>query len=128
MTLVAAMVGAYAAGRTANVHPLTKVDLQDLDRDPIVSLRGAEDTFTNRTSRKGRELLENPRAALIFHWPEPGRRVRVEGQVEETKLELSAAYWESRPGGSRIAAENRLHDRVRFALSAEGWTRDRLAP
>jgi len=122
------MVGAYAAGRTANVHPLTKVDLQDLDRDPIVSLRGAEDTFTNRTSRKGRELLENPRAALIFHWPEPGRRVRVEGQVEETKLELSAAYWESRPGGSRIAAENRLHDRVRFALSAEGWTRDRLAP
>jgi len=74
----------------------------------MVLLRGLDERglffFTNRTSRKGRELLENPQAALVFHWPELGRQVRVEGQVEEAELELAAAYWESRPRGSRIAA------------------------
>ena len=38
--------------------------------------------FTNYESRKGRELADNPRAALLFHWPELGRQVRVEGPVE----------------------------------------------
>jgi len=219
MTLVVAMFGAYAARRTASVHPLTQVDLQDLDPDPIAALRewlheaegaplseamilatataagrpsarvvllrgldeGGLFFFTNRTSRKGKELLENPRAALVFHWPELGRQVRVEGHVEEAEPEVSIAYWESRPRGSRIAAwvspqselvagraeldahymetearfgdgpvplpefwggyrvvpetfefwshrENRLHDRIRYLRTAEGWTRDRLAP
>jgi len=74
----------------------------------VVLLRGLDERglffFTNRTSRKGRELLENPRAALVFHWPELGRQVRVEGIVEEAELEVSEAYWETRPRGSRIAA------------------------
>ena len=142
MTLVVAKVGAYAARRTASMHPLTQVDLQDLDPDPIatlrewlreadgaplseamtlatatatgrpsarmVLLRGLDERglvfFTNRTSRKGKELAENPYAAVVFQWPELGRQVRVEGHVEEVEPEVSAAYWESRPRGSRIAA------------------------
>jgi len=74
----------------------------------MVLLRGLDERglsfFSNRTSRKGKELCENPNAALVFHWPELGRQVRVEGHVEEVEPEISAAYWESRPRGSRIAA------------------------
>lgn len=60
--------------------------------------------FTNRTSRKGDELRANPRAAIVLHWWELGRQVRVEGSVEEISLEESAAYWATRPRGSQIAA------------------------
>jgi pyridoxamine 5'-phosphate oxidase len=60
--------------------------------------------FSNRGSRKGAELAENPRAALVFHWWELGRQVRVEGRVEELSAEESQRYWETRPRPSRIAA------------------------
>jgi pyridoxamine 5'-phosphate oxidase len=58
--------------------------------------------FTNYESRKGRELRENPRAALLFHYP--GRQVRVEGGVERLPEEESDAYWATRPPGSRAGA------------------------
>lgn len=74
----------------------------------VVLLRGIDDRgitfFTNRTSRKGGELRSNPHAALVFHWWELGRQVRVEGRVEETPFADSDAYWQSRPRASRIAA------------------------
>jgi pyridoxamine 5'-phosphate oxidase len=74
----------------------------------VVLLRGIDDRgltfFTNRTSRKGDELRANPHAALVFHWWELGRQVRVEGRVEETSFVDSDAYWQSRPRASRIAA------------------------
>ncbi|GIU96169.1 MAG: pyridoxine/pyridoxamine 5'-phosphate oxidase [Gaiellaceae bacterium] len=74
----------------------------------MVLLRGFDDRgavfFTNRTSRKGRELAENPRAALVLHWWELGRQVRIEGQVEQVADAESEAYWRSRPRASRIAA------------------------
>lgn len=74
----------------------------------MVLLRGLDERglffFTNRTSRKGKELSENPYAALVLHWPELGRQVRIEGHVEEVEPDISAAYWERRPRGSRIAA------------------------
>jgi pyridoxamine 5'-phosphate oxidase len=74
----------------------------------IVLLRGLDERglafFTNRESRKGRELDENPRAALVLHWPELGRQVRVEGAVERVDDAESRAYWETRPLASRIAA------------------------
>jgi pyridoxamine 5'-phosphate oxidase len=60
--------------------------------------------FTNRTSRKGRELARNPYASAVLHWWELGRQVRIEGAVEETTDEESTAYWITRPRGSRIAA------------------------
>ena len=55
-------------------------------------------------ARKGRELKGSPSAALVFHWWELGRQVRVEGHVEETTSEESEAYWRSRPRASQIAA------------------------
>ena len=74
----------------------------------VVLLRGIDDRgltfFTNRTSRKGEELRRNPRAAVTIHWWELGRQVRVEGIVEEISEAESAAYWETRPRGSQIAA------------------------
>lgn len=151
----------------------------------VVLLRGVDERgltfFTNRDSRKGRELKGNPHAALVFHWWELGRQVRVEGTVEETSLEESSKYWESRPRASRVAAwsspqsqrltgrdeldaryaeastrfedgevplpafwggyrlfpeaiefwshrDDRLHDRIRYVRTADGWLRERLAP
>lgn len=74
----------------------------------VVLLRGLDGRgltfFTNRTSRKGDELRENPRAAVVMHWWELGRQVRVEGAVEEISPDESAAYWATRPRGSQIAA------------------------
>ena len=73
----------------------------------IVLLRGLDEEglvfFTNRESRKGDELRANPRAALVLHWWDLGRQVRVEGTVEEVARSESAAYWETRPRASRIA-------------------------
>jgi pyridoxamine 5'-phosphate oxidase len=74
----------------------------------IVILRGVDHRgltfFTNRDSRKGEELRRNPRAAVVFHWWELGRQVRVEGAVEETTMEESTAYWRFRPRDSQLAA------------------------
>jgi pyridoxamine 5'-phosphate oxidase len=73
-----------------------------------VLLRGLDERglvfFTNRRSRKASELADNPRAALVFHWYELGRQVRVEGAVEEIGVTESEGYWETRPRGSQIAA------------------------
>jgi pyridoxamine 5'-phosphate oxidase len=60
--------------------------------------------FSNRESHKGRELRENPHAALVLHWPELGRQVRVQGSVEEVAVDEAEAYWATRPRESRIAA------------------------
>ena len=60
--------------------------------------------YTNRASRKGAELLENPRAAGAIHWKPLERQVRVEGAVEELTDEESAAYFDTRPRNSQIGA------------------------
>jgi pyridoxamine 5'-phosphate oxidase len=60
--------------------------------------------YTSYESRKGRELEQNPRAALLVHWPELGRQVRVEGAVDRLPTEESDAYWATRPPGSRVSA------------------------
>ena len=60
--------------------------------------------FTNYESRKGRELTNNPRAALLFFWPELQRQVRIEGTVERVSEAESDAYFASRPVGSRLGA------------------------
>jgi pyridoxamine 5'-phosphate oxidase len=58
--------------------------------------------YTNRESRKGRELAENPFAALTFYWAEHARQVRIEGPVERLTRASSAAYFETRPKGHRL--------------------------
>jgi pyridoxamine 5'-phosphate oxidase len=68
--------------------------------------------YTGYQSRKGRELAENPRAALLVHWPDRGRQVRVEGRVERVPQEESDAYWATRPRGSRVSAAASPQSRV----------------
>jgi pyridoxamine 5'-phosphate oxidase len=60
--------------------------------------------FTNYSSRKGQELGENPRAALLFHWPALGRQVRVEGSVTRVERGESEAYARNRPRESQLSA------------------------
>jgi pyridoxamine 5'-phosphate oxidase len=60
--------------------------------------------YTNYESRKGGELLANPRAALLFHWQTLGRQVRIEGPAERLGAEESSVYIRSRPRGSQLSA------------------------
>jgi len=60
--------------------------------------------FTHTTSRKGRELAANPRAALLLYWDSLGRQVRVEGLAERVSAEESDAYFATRPPGARAGA------------------------
>jgi pyridoxamine 5'-phosphate oxidase len=60
--------------------------------------------YTNYASRKGRELADNPRAALMFYWEPLGRSVRIEGAVQRTPREETEAYVRSRARGSRLSA------------------------
>jgi pyridoxamine 5'-phosphate oxidase len=60
--------------------------------------------FSHYESRKGGELEENPRAALLLYWDPLGRQVRIEGPVEWTSREESERYFRSRPRESRLAA------------------------
>lgn len=60
--------------------------------------------YTNYASQKGRELGDNPHAALLFFWRELERQVRIEGRVEKTSPEESDKYFNSRPVKSRLSA------------------------
>lgn len=74
----------------------------------VVLLKGIEEEglvfYTNYESRKGRELEENPQAALVFHWDLLRRQVRFEGTIERVSPETSNAYFQTRPRESRLAA------------------------
>ena len=60
--------------------------------------------FTNYDSRKGRELTENPRAALCWHWAWLEMQVRAEGAIERLGAAESDAYFATRPRGSQLGA------------------------
>ena len=60
--------------------------------------------FTNHESAKATDLAVNPRAALVFHWPELHRQVRTTGAVERLSPKHSEAYWAGRPRDHRLAA------------------------
>ncbi|MDQ4027575.1 MAG: pyridoxamine 5'-phosphate oxidase [Actinomycetota bacterium] len=74
----------------------------------MVLLRGFDERgfvfYTNYESRKGRELDENPRAALVFYWGVLQRQVCITGRVTKTPEEESRAYFETRPVGHRLSA------------------------
>ena len=67
-------------------------------------LRGGVFFVSNYRSRKARELQENPRAALVMHFPASERQVRVEGRVERASEAESEAYFRARPRGSQLGA------------------------
>jgi pyridoxamine 5'-phosphate oxidase len=60
--------------------------------------------YTNYESRKGRQILANPKAALCLHWKSLRRQVRVEGPVEQVSAEEADAYFASRARTSQIGA------------------------
>jgi pyridoxamine 5'-phosphate oxidase len=60
--------------------------------------------FTSYGSRKAIELERNPRAALLFHWPELGRQIRIEGSVRRTERAENVAYAHSRSRSSQLSA------------------------
>jgi pyridoxamine 5'-phosphate oxidase len=60
--------------------------------------------YTHADSAKGRQIAENPRAALVFYWEPVHRQVRVEGLVERLPAEAAEAYFRTRPYGSRLSA------------------------
>jgi pyridoxamine 5'-phosphate oxidase len=74
----------------------------------IVLLKGFDERgfvfFTNLESRKGRELADNPHAALVFYWFELERQVRVTGPVVALSAPEVETYFQSRPRGSRLGA------------------------
>jgi pyridoxamine 5'-phosphate oxidase len=74
----------------------------------MVLLKGFDERgfvfYTNYEGRKGRDLAENPYAALVFFWVELERQVRIEGRVERVAPEQSDAYFHSRPEGSQLGA------------------------
>jgi pyridoxamine 5'-phosphate oxidase len=100
---------ARAAGvQVPEVMTLATADASGRPSARMLLLKGADERgftfFTGYESRKGRELAENPRAALVVYWQALGRQVRVEGTVRRLSEEESDAYWQTRPPRSRAAA------------------------
>ena len=79
--------------------------------------------YSNYESRKGRELVANPRAALMFHWEVLGRVARAEGPVERVSREESLAYARSRPRGSQLSALASPQSRP---IPNRGWLEHRV--
>lgn len=71
-------------------------------------LRGADERgfvfYTNYESRKGTQLAENPRAAVVIHWREFERQICIEGDVEQISASESDAYYATRPLQSQLGA------------------------
>lgn len=91
-----------------NAMTLATVDAGGQPSARIVLLKGFDREgfvfYTNYHSRKGEEMQENPRVALVFLWLELQRQVRIEGSVERIDPEESTRYFQSRPRGSQIGA------------------------
>jgi pyridoxamine 5'-phosphate oxidase len=112
--------------REPNAMVVATVDKNDMPNARVVLLKGVNERgfvfFTNFESKKGQELLENPKAALVFNWLELERQIRIQGTVEKISEEESTAYFQSRPKGSQIGAWVSPQSQVienRFILEAK---------
>jgi pyridoxamine 5'-phosphate oxidase len=92
----------------SNAMTLATADSSGIPSARVVLLKGFDEKgftfYTNYTSRKGRELEANPRAALVFYWEPLERQVRIEGTVEKVDRAESEAYFRIRPRGAQIGA------------------------
>jgi len=91
-----------------NAMSVATVDAQGRPTSRIVLIKQYDARgfawYTNYDSQKGRQLRDNPHAALLFFWSELERQVRIEGRVEKTSAEESDKYFYSRPLKSQVAA------------------------
>lgn len=87
---------------------LATADASGMPSARVILLKGIDGRgftfYTNLTSPKSKDLQENPRAALCFHWMPVGRQVRVQGHVERVTDAEADAYFSSRPRQSQVAA------------------------
>jgi pyridoxamine 5'-phosphate oxidase len=95
-------------GPEANAMVLATATLEGVPSARVVLLKGRDERgllfFTDPSSRKGAALGANPRAALVFYWPELDRQLRVSGEVSAVPAAEAAAYFATRPSGSQAAA------------------------
>lgn len=98
---------------SADVHEPTAMSLSTMGVDGypqsrVVLLKSFDVSgftfFTNYLSQKGYSLTHEPRAALLFFWPELQRQVRITGDVAKVTREVTESYFVTRPRGSRIGA------------------------
>ncbi|WP_447642352.1 MULTISPECIES: pyridoxamine 5'-phosphate oxidase [Chitinophagaceae] len=91
-----------------NAMTLATVGLDGIPSARIVLLKAFDtdgfEFFTNYESQKGKELVANPNAAMVFFWKELQRQVRIQGKVEKVSPAESDRYYNSRPYSSRIGA------------------------
>ncbi len=122
----------FDAALDAGLHEPNAMTVATATRDGspsarVVLLKGFDSRgfvfYTNYEGRKGRELEENPRAALLFYWGELERQVRIEGTVSRVSEEESDAYYASRPRGSRLGAWASEQSRT---VEGRGVLEDRL--
>lgn len=120
--------------RDATAMTLATADAQGKPSARIVLLKGHDRSgfvfYTRYSTRKGRELQDNPHAALLFHWREHDRQVRIEGRVTKVTRGESEAYFATRPRGSQLGARaasgldvvaSRDALEARVAEEAERW-------
>jgi pyridoxamine 5'-phosphate oxidase len=114
-----------------NAMVLATADANGTPSARTVLLKGYDERglvfFTNYSSRKGRELAENPRVSVVFPWYALERQILLTGTVTRTSRADSEAYFHSRPYGSQIAAS--ISDQSQVIPGRE-WLeseRDRLA-
>ncbi len=92
--------------RDATAMVLATADQAGRPSVRAVLLKGVDDRgfvfYTNKESRKGRKLLENPQAALTFLWHPIGQQVHIEGRVEQVTDAEADAYWSTRPRDSQL--------------------------
>jgi pyridoxamine 5'-phosphate oxidase len=111
--------------RDANAMTLATATRDGIPAARLVLLKGVDERgyvfFTNFESRKGVELLGNPRAALCFHWKSLLRQVRIDGEVERVSDAEADAYFATRPRDSQIGAW--ASDQSRVVASREALER-----
>jgi pyridoxamine 5'-phosphate oxidase len=114
--------------REANAMTLATADADGRPAARTVLLKGYDAAgfvfFTNYESRKGRELAANPRACLLFFWPELERQVRIDGSVERVSAQDSDEYFRSRPLPSRLGAWASPQSQV---IASKAWLLARAA-
>jgi pyridoxamine 5'-phosphate oxidase len=110
----------------ANAMVLATASADGVPAARVVLLKDVDERgftfYSNYESAKGRDLAENPRAALTFYWPQLERQVRVSGTASRVSREETLAYFESRPVGSRLGASLSRQSEVipgRAVLEAE---------
>lgn len=95
-------------GVDATVSVLATADTEGRPSARAVLLKHVDETgfvfYTNKTSRKAREIETNPRAALCIYWPWIDIQVRVEGSVVAVSDQEADDYFDTRPRGSQLGA------------------------